>query len=189
MKVFFNASLTGRKEYLEHYNRINKAILSTDKEVVAAPVLSGDKAKSIEGDSKEMMDYYKKLQSWIRKADICVFEVSFPSTSIGHEIALALYSSKPVIALHVEGATKNLILETINDDRLQLIDYKLDDVENVVQDALDYASENMDTRFNFFISPQIGNYLDWISKNKKLPRAVFLRQLIQNDMKKQGYEG
>jgi hypothetical protein len=44
--------------------------------------------------------------------------------------------------------------------------------------------ENIDTRFNFFISPKIGNFLDWIAKKKKLPRAVYLRKLIEDDMDK-----
>ena len=55
-------------------------------------------------------------------------------------------------------------------------------VEEALKLALDYASDQMDTRFNFFISPKHGNYLDWISKNKKVPRAVYLRRLIEKDM-------
>jgi hypothetical protein len=49
--------------------------------------------------------------------------------------------------------------------------------------VFDYLSDTQDVRFNFFISPQIGNYLDWVSKNKRIPRAVYLRRLIEEDMK------
>lgn len=187
MNVFFNASLTGKKEYLDHYQKIHDAIEKNGKKIIAAPVFKTEKSKVITEDTKKAFDYYKRLQNWIRRADICVFEVSYPSTSIGHEIAMALYASKPVIALHVKDAPENILLQTITDDRLQVIDYTLHNLTQIVEDALDYASENMDTRFNFFISPAIGNYLDWISKHKKVPRAVFLRQLIEKDMKKQGY--
>lgn len=188
MKVFFNASLTGKKDYLVNYTKIREAIEKTDMNLVAAPVFDTEKSTVIQEGSEKILDYYNKLQDWIRKSDICVFEVSFPSTSIGHEIAMALHASRPVIALHVKDAAKNPILESITDERLQLIDYDLDKIQRIVEDAFDYATENMDTRFNFFISPQIGNYLDWISKYKKIPRAVFLRQLIEEDMKLQGYD-
>lgn len=188
MKVFFNASLTGKSEYKGHYDKIRKAIEATDMKIIGAPVFDNDISKVILEDKHAAIDYYKRLQSWIRRADVCVFEVSYPSTSIGHEIAMALHASKPVIAFHVQDAPPNIILESIADERLQLIDYKLDEIGRIVEDALRYATEQMDTRFNFFISPQIGNYLDWISKYKKLPRAVFLRQLIEQDMKDQGYE-
>lgn len=187
MKVFFNASLTGKQEYRDHYRRIGDAIERSPMELLAAPVFHNEKNKVIKEGKEQVISYYKKLQGWIRQADLCVFEVSYPSTSIGHEIAMALHSGKPVVAFHVEDAPDNIILESINDERLLLIDYTLDDLENTVEMALEYASEQTDTRFNFFISPQISNYLDWISKNQKLPRAVFLRKLIEIDMKKQGY--
>lgn len=189
MKVFFNASLTGKAEYTDNYQKIREAIESSDMQLIAAPVFHNEKSKVIKEGKQEVINYYKKLQNWIRQADICVFEVSYPSTSIGHEIAMALHASKPVVAFHVQDAPQNVILESITDDKLQLIDYDMDSVTKIVQDALQYATEQMDTRFNFFISPEIGNYLDWVAKYKKVPRAVFLRQLIEDDMKNHNYEG
>jgi len=44
------------------------------------------------------------------------------------------------------------------------------------------AREKVDVRFNFYISPEIGRYLDWISQRKKLPRSVFLRGLVERHM-------
>lgn len=187
MKVFFNASLTGKKDYAENYLKIKEAIEKSGKKIVAAPVFRTDKTDTmseiIKTGRDHFVNYYTDLQEWIRQADICVFEVSYPSTSIGHEIAMALHGSKPVIALKTAEAPENIILRSINDDRLQLIEYSPDNLGRTIKDAIEYAAENMDTRFNFFISPSIGNYLDWISKVKKVPRAVFLRQLIEEDMK------
>ena len=188
MKVFFNAPQLGKKEYLEHYQKIKQAIEASGAKLVACPVLDKSIDEVIKEGSAEALDYYNNLQKWIKEAEICVFEVSYPSTNAGHEIALALFSNKPVVALHIVDTPGNLVLNSIQDDRLQVLDYSMDDIASTVEDALDYASENMDTRFNFFISPSIGNYLDWISKVKKVPRAVFLRQLIEEDMKIEGYE-
>jgi len=189
MKIFFNASLRGKREYGTNYDRIVAALKKTEHKLLASPVVNQDLGVLItKTDTKEAGNYYQQLLDWIKKADVCVFEVSYPSTSIGHEVALALQYSKPVVALHVKKAPANLVLESIKDDKFQLVDYSEDNISQTVADAIEYATEQMDTRFNFFISPDIGNYLDWVSKVKKIPRAVFLRQLIEEDMKVQGYD-
>lgn len=188
MKVFFNASLTGKKEYGKNYEMIKDAIVKSGHKLVGVPVLEKSLLeKRDSSDTKEAVNFYETLIRWIKQAEVCVFEVSYPSFGIGYEVNTALQYSKPVIALHVEGAPQNMILSGIKDDRLQVIDYGTRGLERLVSDAIDYASEQMDTRFNFFISPQIGAYLDWVAKAKKVPRAVFLRQLIEEDMKRQGY--
>lgn len=190
MKVYLNASLRGKKRYEKNFELLKKAIEAAGHEVVAAPVLEGDIDEKIEGELKKVTDYFKRRRGWLKKSDVCVFEVSFPSTGIGFEIALALQLSKPVVAFHVEDAPKNEVIETIKDEKFQVVEYQLDKLAKVVQSALDYASEQMDTRFNFFISPEIGSYLDWVSKMKKVPRAVYLRKLIEEDMKSESeFEG
>ena len=182
MKIFFNASTRGAKEYLENYKALLKALEGTGHEIVAAPVLD-EKAQAIRmGTSEDAGNYFQKMMKWIKAADICVFEVSYPSTAIGHEIATALNSSKPVVAFHTHDAPRNAILESMADERLQMIDYDVSRLDTLVLDAIDYASDQMDTRFNFFVSPKISAHLDWISKTRKVPRAVYLRRLIEEHM-------
>ena len=189
MKIFFNASLSGKEEFGEHYQKLHDAILKTDNEIIGSPVIT-DADSTDWSKAKEASNYYKRIKKLTKAADLCIFEVSYPSTSIGYEVALALGMGKPVVAFHVEDAPQNLVLESIKDDKFQLIDYKLDRLRGVVEDAIEYALEQADTRFNFFISPDIGAYLDWISKERKVPRAVFLRQLIEQDMEQfDDYEG
>ena len=52
----------------------------------------------------------------------------------------------------------------------------------IIFQAIEKAREKVDVRFNFYISPEIGRYLDWISQRKKLPRSVFLRGLVERHM-------
>jgi len=56
------------------------------------------------------------------------------------------------------------------------------DLEEILKMACGEAKEQMDTRFNFFISPLHQTYLDWIAKHRKIPRSVYLRDLIERDM-------
>jgi hypothetical protein len=77
-----------------------------------------------------------------------------------------------------------IFLRGRQEEKLLILSYNNKNLEEVLESAVDYASEQQDTRFNFFISPQIGNYLDWVAKQKRVPRAVYLRRLIEEDMKK-----
>lgn len=181
MKVFFNASISGKKKYINHYKQIIEAIGSTSNKVVAAPVNQGNQKRVANESEEEAERYYRKLSGWIKSADVAVFEVSHPSLGIGYEVSYALNQGKPVIALHVEGK-EPFIFESIPDDKLQVVEYDEENLLRILADSLDYAAEQMDTRFNFFISPKIASYLDWIARDKRIPRAVYLRNLIKNRM-------
>ena len=39
-------------------------------------------------------------------------------------------------------------------------------------------------RFTFFITREIAAYLDKVTVRKKVPKAVYLRKLVEEDMKK-----
>jgi 2'-deoxynucleoside 5'-phosphate N-hydrolase len=182
MKIFFNASLSGRKEFNENYEVVI-AELNRLGYKLESPIQSGRTIADRQHESAvDAAKYYRKLIQSIAGADICVFEVSFPSTGIGHEISVAMDMNKPVIALHTIGK-QPYVLEAMQSDKLQVIGYDLEELPKVLRYALDFATEQQDTRFNFFISPNIGHYLDWVSKRKRLPRAVYLRRLIEEDMK------
>lgn len=123
----------------------------------------------------------KEITQLKKTADVVVLEVSGQSIGIGQELAYALSINKPVIALYKENK-KPHILRDEGGDSLILAPYGENDLEEVLNDAIEYAASQQDVRFNFFISPAIGNYLDWISKEKKIPRSVYLRGLIEKDM-------
>lgn len=182
MKIFFDASLTGKLEYQDNYLAILHNIKKIGHSIVAAPVEDGDIKLVAKEAQIEAVRYYEKLMKWIGNSDITIFEVSYPSTGIGHEIAVALYKGKPVIALHIKGK-KPYILESIVNDKLQVVEYEMKDLADSLKDSLEYAAEKQDVRFNFFVSPEIQQYLDWVAKYKRTPRAVYLRELLEKDMK------
>lgn len=132
---------------------------------------------------REKVKHYKETVKAVKKADTIILETSLHSLAIGHLANLALDFGKPVVALHLK-AKEPYFLSGVENDKLIIEEYNLTNIKKVLKSALDYATEQMDTRFNFFISPRIGNYLDWIAKHKKTPRAVFLRKLIEQDMEK-----
>jgi len=180
MKVHFIGDLGGNKS---DYEKIVAIIKKCGSELVTDHSISRS-LKDLEGETPEDAELYaKKMAQWLKKADAVVVETTVPLLGAGYEIAVALQLGKPVIALYrPDGKNTPHVLKGLESDKLQVISYSDKTLEEALTLALDYANEQMDTRFNFFVSPSIVNYLDWVSKKKRLPRAVYLRKLIEEDM-------
>lgn len=183
MKIYFTGSLHNRDIDKILYTRIVDYVKKLGHEVKYDHILSSEIVNLDKQTASDRITYYDKLNKWISSSDLVLCEVSYPSTiNIGHEVSLALGKGKPVIALYQRGRAPG-VLQGLTSERFVLVEYTDDDLERVVNYALEDAGSQVDVRFNFFISPQIGTYLDWVSKKKRLPRAVYLRKLIEEDMK------
>lgn len=181
MKIYFIGSISGKEKYLENYQKIVGTLESQGHTVIENTLKPSQEYVYDEITDDEKVKYYKQVLKWINKADVVVAEASHSSLSVGHEISVALEKSKPVVVLYTEGNAPHF-LEGITSDRLIIENYNMNNLASVLNASVDYASDQQDTRFNFFISPKIANYLDWISKSKRLPRAVYLRNLIEDHM-------
>jgi len=182
MKITFVASHSQATELGEFYSRINKALESRGYTVYSGTLFNKKKSAEYLEDQKKREEWYKDSIAKIRESDVVVVETSYPSTAnVGHELTYALDLGKPVIALYKSGRDPFFLRGRV-DDKLTILPYTTYDLEQVLTNAFDYALSTQDVRFNFFISPQIGRYLDWVAQKKRIPRAVFLRKLIENEM-------
>lgn len=183
MKIYFSASISNIDKYRQNYEAIVRALEDLGHSVISDHVLKKQTKNDYETQSeKEALAMQRKMSNWKKQADMCVFEVSSPSLGIGQEIAFALSNKKQVLALHTSN-TKPHILRDEGEDSLFLTEYNLNNLEDILDEYIDYAKEHADTRFNFFISPEIQIYLDWVAKYRRTPRAVYLRELLERDMK------
>lgn len=183
MKVTFVASHSQISELGDFYTRINKVLVDRGYTVYSGTLFDKKHNTAVfVDDQKKREEWYKESISKIREADVVVVETSYPSTAnVGHELTYALDLGKPVIALYKSGRDPFFLRGRV-DDKLTILPYTTYDLEQVLINAFDYALAIQDVRFNFFISPQIGRYLDWVAQKKRVPRAVFLRKLIENEM-------
>ena len=182
MKIYFVCSPAGISDYGEFYNKIYTMVEKSGHSHVGDfnTEISSVVVNRVDEDL-DVKKLHDRTMEDLKKADICIFETSSKSLATGHLIGLALDMGKPVIALYTD-SKKPLFLSGIDNDKLQVVEYNEENLEESLKSALDYAQEQSDVRFNFFISPAIGHYLDWVAKNKKIPRSVYLRNLIEKDM-------
>lgn len=183
MKIYFTAAVSNvSDEVRDNYNKI-VSFLEELGHTTSAKHLEGKDAGVIRAQGeKEAKAIQKKMATWKKQSDLVIVEASTPSFGVGQEIAEALSENKQVIVLYMSGM-KPHVLTSHGEDSMYLVEYSDKNLKSLLGEYIEYAKSRCDTRFNFFISPQIGTYLDWIAKNRRVPRAVYLRRLIENDMK------
>ena len=185
MKLYFVASsrLVGADPKL--YGKMY-SFLSREGKMVSDKVMKwikrGIKDLSV-APLKTTRDNYIKSIEAVKKADIIIMEVTGHSMSMGYLISKALELSKPVVALHKKEHPP-IFIKGINDKKLIICEYESENVEEIMGEALKRANSMVDVRFNFFVNTKILNYLDWVAQKRMQPRSVFLRNLIEREMKK-----
>lgn len=184
MKVYFSGALYSKDKLLENYQRIVNLLKKAGLEVLEDTLTTPFEDALAMSDEARVKNY-RNIVNWIDKADFSVIEGSFPSTlHIGHEITLTLEKGKPVVVLYTKGA-EPMVFKGLKDNRIIWAEYNDDNLEQVLKRAVEEARGKSDVRFNFFVSPKILAYLDWVSQKKMIPRSVFLRNLIEKEMKKE----
>lgn len=184
MKIYFTASLRGKKDFGENYVAIVKELTGLGHKVSSDQVINSEFLQVVSQTKIEAQKEYYKLISEIKKADVVVAEVSAQSLSVGHELTEAMTLNKPVVVLYVGDTRPGLLFGSMY-DKMQIIQYDLIDLKEKLRLAVDDAMKHADVRFNFFVSPKILNYLDWVAQKRMVPRSVFLRNLIEREMKKE----
>lgn len=184
MRAYFTASLRGKQNFEGNYREIVKTLQKIGVDVFADHILNEKAAEvAVSQTDEQKKKFYHKLFERMKSVDLVVAEISTPSVSVGHEISFALEIGKVVLVLYTEG-NGSILLEGSNDRKLKLIEYSLESLPKILPKAVEEAKKSSDVRFNFFISPDILSYLDWVSQYRKVPRSVFLRELIEKEMKK-----
>ncbi|HYD35129.1 MAG TPA: hypothetical protein VD999_03625 [Vitreimonas sp.] len=184
LTIYFNAAICAENEFEQEYRLIVETLEKLGHKVISDHVFQQTLEDLKKKKPEQLQKYYHQTKRKIQKADLMVAEISYPSTvNVGHELTLALEYNKPVLALYRTDQPP-LIFWALNEDKFCVAEYSLSNLPTVIQDCLDYLSSQVDSRFNFFISPRLQNYLDLIFKKKKIPRSVYLRRLIEEDMAK-----
>lgn len=182
MKVYFGTSPRIKKSYPKEVVEIYRLIEENGHSHTSDFVLKVDPDKFYSFSEKKLSQHHKETVKDIKEADICVFEASVHSLSVGYLVNLSLDLGKPVVVL-VKEKVPPLVFQSIKSENLFFASYNRENLGKKLKSVLGRAAENTDVRFNFFVTPKILAYLDWLSKKKRLPRAVYLRNLIEKDIK------
>jgi hypothetical protein len=185
MQIYFIASSRLVEKDKNLYSQMYKTI-AEDNKMVSDKVWKWTKL-GIQDLSQAPLqakkENYEQILKSIHKADMVIMEISGHSMTMGYVISKALEENKPVIALYKSEASP-IFVRGIFDQKLILAEYNKENLDKVIFESIKKAKSLVDMRFNFFVSPRILNYLDWIGQKRMIPKSVFLRNLIEREMKK-----
>lgn len=184
MKITFVATIKGKQQYQSEYNAIVSILTSLGATVFHEHVTrySQDDLDKMSDDDR--VEFHDKIFHKIKDCDVVVAEGSSSSMGVGFLISSALELQKPTIFLFKGKKPTNILGFLEENEKLIVLEYRdVGELKELLRNALDYASDKQDVRFNFFISPEIQRYLDWVAKYKRSPRAVYLRELLERDMR------
>lgn len=186
MKVFFTASLRGKKEFDVYYQKIYQEIAGMGYEHLDNEILTKSMAdfyEEMDGGREAQVELYKKKIKYLQEADICIFETSLHSLTTGFLITKAIDYNKPTIVLYYK---ENLpyFLVGAQEEKLILRSYNQNNLKKVLNETFEDARERRDKRFNFFISPKLLIYLEKSSKDMGITKSKFIRNLIVEHMRK-----
>lgn len=181
MTIYFTASLVGKKDFQKNYLAIIGYLTSKGHTVQADHILNTTESQVGLQTREARLAFHKKLEAWIQNADCMIAETSFPSISVGYEVSLALQYKKPILILYSIGDPPSLFAHH-DDEKIVCEKYTVTSLEETVDNFLNFVHGTADTRFTFFITPKIAAHLDKMAKTKKLPKSVYLRELIEADM-------
>lgn len=187
MRVYFTSSQRGKKEFGEYYYKIFDYLKKQNYEILDDNIVSVPDTKfydTLETVGREAWaELYNRNMSCLKKTDISIFECSFPSLSIGFLIQKALELNKPVIALYLKGHNP-YFLSGIDNEKLVMVEYNEKSLKETLAKTMERTKAIIDTRFNFFISPRLLNYIQKASKDMGMTKSAFLRSLIIDHMRK-----
>lgn len=187
MKVFFTASQKGKGYFEQYYKRIVE-----ETEIMGFLILKDDiiDAKEEEyyhrlkngGKEESNKLYHNKLKA-LQEADVCVFETTVPSFCVGYLVAKSLELNKPTIILYFKENTPYFLLG-VNNEKLISRNYNDSNLNKILEEAYKTAGQLRDKRFNFFITPDLLNYLDKTSRTSNVTKSMFIRKLILDHRQK-----
>ncbi len=127
---------------------------------------------------------YKILLDKISQSELCLFECTRESFSLGFLIEKALEMEKPVIAL---GAKNHLpqFIKSVESEKFQAVEYTKNNLVKVIKTAINAAALLSDKRFNFFVSSNMLAYINKMSKKLGVTKSTFIRNLIEEHKKKE----
>lgn len=182
MKAYFTGSIVGKHRYIKDYEHIIALLKKYGCSVKSDHIMNVEPDQIRPLGRKERLAFHEKLEKWIRECDFVVANVSFPSISVGYEIAMALYQHKPVLVLHALSTKAPNLLTDHKNDQVVCEAYTQQTLPEQIVEFIRYAKARVEMRFTFFITPRIAAHLETMAKEHHVPKSVYLRQLLEREI-------
>ncbi len=183
MKIGLLTSHRGQKQYekehaliVSHLQKRGHVVLhSFDTTIEKLIPLSYPEREAI------FMKFYQDLED----CDLVIAECSVQSTQVGFGLSHLRSKGKPVIILSIKGSAGEFMAKGeaySNVENMMVCEYTAETLTEVLDDALDFMEPRLDKRFTIIFPSGLLAKLEEKARKQKLPKAVYIRQLIEKDL-------
>lgn len=188
LRIGFVASIRGKDYYNNYYQKIITHCQNSGHTIKHLLDLSLDEIETMTAIAKDKLfhDFHKEILDY----DIIIIDCSYASIDIGFRISHYLSHGKTVILLHAKesDARKRLAMLDQEDERLLVYEYTHDTLSEILKDAIHTAHTKIEKRFTIIFPSELFAQLELVSQKKKVPKAVYIRNLIEKALAKESLE-
>lgn len=186
MKVGLLTSYRAQKVYDKQYLAIINHLQKRGHQVVHSMETSIDQLLPMSYAEREKIfnSFYKKLE----ECDVVFVECSMQSTQVGYGFAQLHAKGRPIVELTLKGALQTFTPKGdiySNIENIMAVEYDESNLAEVIDDALDYMGGHLDKRFTIIFPAHLMSELEEVSHKHKVPKAVFIRQLIEKALQEE----
>lgn len=187
MNVYFACSSSHLEPHLPEYQNITRLIKSHGHRIPHDWLghVTKRSLTEIQDVSIKRQQLREEGIEALKAVDVMVAEVSFPSLGVGYQIGKALNNKKPVLCLYSEEFGQKGISQVIDSSSSPLLTtkvYSQKNLDKILIDFFKHAKKRNLIKFNFIITPEIEEYLNWVSENGKWSKSEVLREKVNQNI-------
>ncbi len=184
MKIFFHASIYGKRFHGESYEEIVTMVTKLGATVYSDHLLKRSSEDTDKFTREDHQRDFQVLTQQIKQSDAVIIEATYPSIGTGHYMTIALHHLKPVLVLYQENPHGVLVGDP---NRLLVLKKYTPSDDNKLHDTIKKflataAKKKLKNRFNIMLNDETTQYLDQEARKRNVSKADVIRTLIQKDI-------
>lgn len=186
MKIGFLTSHRGQKQFESEYWQIISFLQKKGHDVVHSMETKIEDIAKLPYIERERIfhEFFQSLES----CDLVLAECSIQSTQVGFGLAYLRDRGKPIIISSEKGSQGEFspqgdVYSEV--ENMMVVEYEKHNMLTVIKDAIELMEGRLDKRFTMIFPAYLMAQLDEHSRKKRLPKAVYIRQVLERTIKEE----
>lgn len=178
MTAYFAATTKNLEQNKENYNKILEILSELEISLFPSWVIEKLYGKKT---TKSIEEIVADNNKFINNTDVVIVEATNPSTGVGYFISQALVHKKPLLCLFQHSSEEETLSGLVEGTKSFLVKkskYTSNNLQSIIEDFVNSASEQRLQKFNFIATKQIVDFLEEGAVKAGKSKSEYLRDLI-----------
>ena len=184
MKIYSTASSKGVVKNKQICRQIVKIIEKSGHQLSLDWIkLATDPSEPLKGRPADPVNIFKENLTSLTKSSACIFETSDSSWGLVYQITYSITKEIPTLCLfNTKKSPSDLsnMLPGIKSKYLFIEKYSTDTLEEIIKKFLFRVEKSNLVKFNFIVTQEIKDYIEWAANKNNMSQSEFLREEIKS---------